>query len=106
MDEGFNTQLIRIMGASKCTKNVVRALYYLTSGRVVYLDGIRLGMLQTLLPAAVSKSVYRSLQKCERFMFECILKPSNFVFADYESLNEAKNHDSQCMFWDFSPLTY
>jgi hypothetical protein len=79
MDEGFNTQLIRIMGASKCTKNVVRALYYLTSGRVVYLDGIRLGMLQTLLPAAVSKSVYRSLQKCERFMFECILKPSNFV---------------------------
>jgi hypothetical protein len=79
MDVGFQAELIRIIGPSKCTNKVVRALYYLTSGRVVYLDGIRLGMLQTLLPAAVSNSVYLSLQQCERMYMLKHYPESNFV---------------------------
>ena len=65
MEARFHSELVRIVGSSKCTQTVVRALCQLTSGRAVYLDGVTLEMLQGLLPDAVSNSIHQSLRLCK-----------------------------------------
>ena len=66
MDAQFNIDLVQILGSSKCTPSVVRALYCLSSGQSSYLDGVTLEMLKAVLPDAVSNSVHRSLGHCKK----------------------------------------
>jgi hypothetical protein len=72
MEARFNFELVRIIGLSKCTQTVVRALSQLTSGRAVYLDGVTLEMLQALLPDPVSNSIHQSLRRCKTRVFKYV----------------------------------